>query len=69
MYVDNLIKLVINAVKCIHSQDVEILYKTLKSNTFVVLLDLGYNNIGDDGAKILAQLLQVKAQQKVNSSL
>ncbi|XP_031562259.1 leucine-rich repeat-containing protein 34-like [Actinia tenebrosa] len=39
-------------------EDVDILYKTLKPNTFVVLLDLGYNNIGDKGAMILDQLLQ-----------
>ncbi|KAK3718437.1 hypothetical protein QZH41_014431 [Actinostola sp. cb2023] len=39
-------------------EDAELLYKTLKGNTFVVLLDLGYNSIGDDGAKILGQLLQ-----------
>ena len=40
-------------------QDVEVLYKTLKSNTFVIGLDLGYNNIGDIGAAVLGDLLQV----------
>ena len=35
------------------------LYKTLKGNMFVVGLDLGYNMIGDEGAKILGKLLQV----------
>ncbi|XP_032228852.1 leucine-rich repeat-containing protein 34 [Nematostella vectensis] len=39
-------------------EDADILYKTLKANTFVVSLDLGYNNIGDDGAKIIGVLLQ-----------
>ena len=37
-----------------------ILYKTLKGNTFVVGLDLGYNNIGDEGAQCICSLLQVK---------
>ena len=40
-------------------QDASILYKTLKSNTFIIGLDLGYNTIGDEGAEIIAQLLQV----------
>ena len=43
----------------LYPKDVDILYKMLKPNTFVVLLDLGYNNIGDEGAIILGQLLQV----------
>ena len=41
------------------SQDVDILFQTLKSNSFVIGLDLGYNNIGDTGAEILSKLLQV----------
>lgn len=40
-------------------QDASILYNTLRSNTFIIGLDLGYNTIGDDGAKLLGQLLQV----------
>ena len=40
-------------------QDASILYKTLKSNTFIIGMDLGYNTIGDEGAKVLGQLLQV----------
>ncbi|KAM7437686.1 Leucine rich repeat-containing protein 34 [Porites harrisoni] len=39
-------------------EDASILYKTLKSNTFIIGLDLGYNTIGDEGAEIIAQLLQ-----------
>lgn len=39
-------------------EDVEILYRTLKSNTFLTGLDLGYNNIGDKGAETIGQLLQ-----------
>ncbi|KAL9969892.1 hypothetical protein ACROYT_G022164 [Oculina patagonica] len=39
-------------------EDADILYNTLRSNTFVIGLDLGYNTIGDDGAKLLGQLLQ-----------
>jgi len=38
--------------------DVEVLYRTLQSNTYVVGLDLGYNNIGDGGAALLGSLLQ-----------
>ena len=45
-------------------QDANILYKTLKSNTFIIGLDLGYNTIGDEGAKIIAQLLQVYVKKK-----
>ena len=43
----------------LHKQDVDVLYKTLKGNTFVVGLNLVYNVIGDEGAKYLGQLLQV----------
>ncbi|XP_065060775.1 leucine-rich repeat-containing protein 34-like [Rhopilema esculentum] len=39
-------------------EDVDILFQTLKSNSFVIGLDLGYNNIGDTGAEILSKLLQ-----------
>lgn len=39
-------------------EDASILYKTLRSNTFVIGLDLGYNCIGDDGANLISQLLQ-----------
>ena len=45
-------------------QDASILYKTLKSNTFIIGLDLGYNTIGDEGAEIIAQLLQVYVKKK-----
>lgn len=44
------------------SQDASILFKTLKSNTFITGLDLGYNTIGDEGAELLGQLLQVNMQ-------
>ena len=46
-------------------QDASILYKTLKSNTFIIGLDLGYNTIGDEGAEIIAQLLQVYVKKKL----
>lgn len=36
------------------------LYRTLNGNTFVIGLDLGYNNIGDAGGEILGKLLQVR---------
>lgn len=39
-------------------EDASILFKTLKSNTFITGLDLGYNTIGDEGAELLGQLLQ-----------
>ena len=45
-------------------QDASILYKTLKSNTFIIGLDLGYNTMGDEGAEIIAQLLQVYVKKK-----
>ena len=45
-------------------QDASILYETLKSNTFIIGLDLGYNTIGDEGAEIIAQLLQVYVKKK-----
>lgn len=51
----------------IHMQDADILYKTLRSNTFVIGLDLGYNTIGDDGAKLLGQLLQVCLHRSVET--
>ena len=50
-------------------QDADILYKTLRSNTFVIGLDLGYNTIGDDGAKLLGQLLQVCLDRSVATFL
>ena len=49
-------------------KDADILYKTLRSNTFVIGLDLGYNTIGDDGAKLLGQLLQVHLHTCINTS-
>lgn len=39
-------------------EDASILYKTLKTNTFIIGMDLGYNIIGDEGATVLGQLLQ-----------
>lgn len=32
----------------------------LKTNTFIIGMDLGYNIIGDEGATVLGQLLQVR---------
>ena len=39
--------------------DIDILYKTLRNNTFVTSLDLRYNSITDEGAKKLAALITV----------
>lgn len=39
-------------------EDASILYQTLRANTFIIGVDLGYNTIGDDGAMILGLLLQ-----------
>ena len=39
--------------------DALVLYKTLKNNMYVVGLDLRYNRISDEGAKYLADLIEV----------
>lgn len=50
----------INFQFCILIKDASILYKMLKTNTFIIGMDLGYNIIGDEGATVLGQLLQVR---------
>ena len=45
--------------------DVDILYKTLRNNTFVTSLDLRYNNITDEGAKKLAALIEVRSMPEI----
>ena len=45
--------------------DVDILYKTLRNNTFVTSLDLRYNNITDEGAKKVAALIEVRSMRDI----
>lgn len=42
----------------VDDEEVQVLYLTLKTNTFITGLDLGYNVITDDGAATLGNLLQ-----------
>jgi len=44
--------------KKLSDSDAEILCMTLKENTYITSLDLGYNSIGDDGGALLGQLLE-----------
>lgn len=48
--------------------DVKVLVKALKGNTFITSIDLRYNRIGDSGATALAQAIKVKIRYKSKES-